>query len=135
MNLLSLSADGYVRLWAGRLAQIALTHLCSGRDADSSLDRVNQPNGAGVCGYTEWVNEGQPVISIGWDWHLSAVQNVQRCVRSGLPCSNVMLVDSQGNDIGPDSTSLYLAHWLDKSAAVRMAQPWYAQVALTCGLS
>lgn len=135
MNTLAHSSDGYIRLWFGTLERLALKHLCSGRDADLALGSDTPAAApAAVSGYTEWVSEGKPAISVGWDWQ--ALPGTQRpvCVRAGLPRSNVMLVDAQGNDMGPDATSMFLAQWLDRHAARALDRPWQTAVAQECGL-
>jgi hypothetical protein len=135
MNTPVISQDGYIRLWPGTLDALALKHLFSGLDADLAPPQHCTARGV-VSGYTEWVSEGKPAISVGWDWQVQLTHLARpRCMRAGLPRSNLMLVDATGQDLGADATSLYLAQWLDTHAVRSMLRPWQAQVADACNLA
>jgi hypothetical protein len=64
-------------------------------------------------GYTEWVSTEKPAITIGWDWRLSASKGAASCLRFGEVRSNVMLMDDQGRDLGPQRSAELLGAELD----------------------
>jgi hypothetical protein len=76
-----------------------------------------------ISGYTEWVSASCPVVSIGWDWHISLLTAQRPFVwsRLGQPRSNVMLVYSSGNDTGWQKNLELLSTVVD-------ALPWQEQL-------
>ncbi len=69
-----------------------------------------------ISGYTEWVSETAPVITLGWDWRMEGAPGQARYLRTGLPRSNVMLVDDLRQDLGPANTAKLLEATIDKTA-------------------
>lgn len=100
-NMLALSNDGYIRMTLLQLQGIPLQHLLSGLDEDCS---------ATIAGYTEWLSEGQPAITLGWDWCMVGHAKLQRVDE---PRSNLMLVDEAGCDLGYDATLVLLGKFVD----------------------
>lgn len=94
------SADGYVRLDFRSLLDIPLFHLLSGLDDDPAGSLQCGSRVAAISGFTEWVSQAHPVLTIGWDWVIdsSGYQLI------GKPRSNIMLVDANANDLGPVRT-------------------------------
>jgi hypothetical protein len=118
---LTVSEDGYVRLTRTRLRRLALAHVLSGLDLEE--DEPHRRSG-GACataitGFTEWVSQSEPPLSIGWYWRLDA----QRLIYERLdhPYSNLMLVDSHRRDFGAQASAILLGGEID-------ALPWQAVV-------
>jgi len=99
--MLALSNDGYIRLTLRQLQAVPLHHLLSGLDEDCS---------ATITGYTEWLSEGSPAITLGWDWCMVGQARLQRVED---PRSNLMLVDDHGSDLGFDATLTALSAFVD----------------------
>lgn len=110
------SDDGFVRLSLDAILGVPLEHYLSGTDRDP-LGRACCGMPTTICGYSEWVSRTTPLLSLGWDWHLSGVQGLIGLVRVGLPRSNVMLVDRHGIDYG-------WQHNLETLGTVVDALPW-----------
>jgi hypothetical protein len=109
---LAVSADGYVRLTRTRLRQLSLVHLLSG------LDLEGEPccRGSGACvtnitGFTEWVTQTEPALSIGWYWQLDALQRTYQ--RVAYPYSNIMMIDGHRRDFGHQTTAILLGGEID----------------------
>lgn len=113
---ITLCDDGYVRLTRDTLLAIPLVHLLSGLDEDHS--NIQQADGrpTRIAGYTEWLSVTKPAITIGWDWALDVFTGRVRYTRLGDPCSNLMLVDAEGGDLGPVQTTVLLTTTLDALA-------------------
>lgn len=110
--MITLSADGHVRLTLATLLDLRLIHLISGLD-DENLPAPRQgATLSTISGYTEWVTQTKPVVTIGWDWSLDTLRG-QELVREGEPRSNVMLLDCHGRDLGAEKTSLLLEAAVD----------------------
>lgn len=120
--LLVVSDDGYLRLTMAAFRRIGLRHLFSGLDDDTE-SRGHMPGGASVAsilGFTEWVSDTTPAVSLGWDWRLNTTGGRARYVRDSEVRSNLMLIDPRLGDLGDAATNATLA------AAVN-ALPWEAQ--------
>lgn len=113
INMITLSHDGYVRLTPGRFVQVRLTHLHSGVDGDRPLTSAEGATLSSITGYTEWVSATQPVITVGWDWQMTARDGQIQLIPLGYPRSNLMFVDEQGNDLGPSATEALLRSWIE----------------------
>lgn len=117
-GILQLSPDGYVRLTLEQFQAIVLRHLWSGLDQEDSAS-LHEGEGAiltRITGYTEWVSETVPAISLGWDWQLQELSGQARYFRVGSQRSNIMLIDSLEHDLGPIQTDLLLGQSIDKMA-------------------
>jgi Domain of unknown function (DUF4902) len=93
-----LSPDGLVRVSIDELMSLPIVHLTSGFDADEGAATQACGSLTTISGYTEWISQTHPVITIGWDWLLVADCHEARCRRAGPPRANVMVVDSNGAD-------------------------------------
>lgn len=111
-----LSPDGYVRLTLEQFQAIPLVHLLSGLNPDEPLSLHEGASQTDISGYTEWVSETAPVITLGWDWRMEGSSGQARYLRTGLPRSNIMLVDDQRLDLGPANTAKLLEAAIDKTA-------------------
>ena len=108
--------DGYLRLSLAQFRRTPLLHLWSGLESE---EEPAEPGGARVStirGYTEWVSDARPALSVGWDWRLGAQAGRAWCLRDGDPFSNIMLVDARRRDLGPDRTARLLGLALDRAA-------------------
>lgn len=97
---ITLSDDGLVRLTLDVLLAIPLVHLISGVDEEPSRNDSEGATSAAISGYTEWISVTSPILTIGWDWRLGALQSLPRLTRQSSPRSNAMLVDAGGRDLG-----------------------------------
>jgi hypothetical protein len=106
--------DGYLRLGMLDLLQGDLHHVLSGMD-EPVISALGERCGyrTEICGYTEWGSRTHPHLTIGWDWRLAASCNGVRCVRVGLPRSNLMLIGFEGGDLGGEATEHVLSAWVD----------------------
>ncbi|MBK9162113.1 MAG: DUF4902 domain-containing protein [Nitrosomonadales bacterium] len=109
----SLSGDGYIRLTFESFCSIGMQHLFSGVDVSRPVHRGVGASSQPIIGYTEWASKGMPVISVGWDWELVGLQGRAQLVQTGTPGSNLMFVDSCGQDIGQEQTVRQLMDWLN----------------------
>ena len=117
MPLLAVSADGYVRISLTRFRTIALRHLLSELDEDEACSAA----AAGACaasilGFTEWVSDTAPALSLGWDWRLDTSGMDARYVREGEVRSNLMLCEPGIGDLGDRATSATLCAAIDALA-------------------
>jgi Domain of unknown function (DUF4902) len=112
---LAVSADGYVRLTLATFHTIRLVHLLSELDPDDVAHSAS-PTGASaatVVGFTEWVSETFPALSVGWNWCLVTGNTTPRYERVGEVRSNIMLVDANGRDYGAVGTDVLLRDVID----------------------
>ncbi len=91
---LNISDDGYIRLTEDTFSELDFKPLISG-----SYDKV------GFSGYTEWVSETSPRLSVGWDWLLLEKNGVLEYKIHGFPFSNVLLLGDRKQDL-PDQVNL-----------------------------
>jgi Domain of unknown function (DUF4902) len=118
--------DGFLRLPHCDLQVLRLTHSCSGLDEEAHRPAENSAEKTNISGYTEWAALTGFPVSIGWDWTLEVINNSVRCVRHGLPRSNLMLTDARGVDLGMVTTETALAQLIDASAD-KAALAWLAR--------
>jgi hypothetical protein len=117
---LIVSHDGYVRLTLSTFRAIALRHLFSGLDQDEDeAARASTAIGASkssILGFTEWVSDTTPAVSLGWDWRVNTIGGGARYVRDSEVRSNVMLVEPGLGDLGDLATSATLSTAVDALA-------------------
>ena len=94
------TSDGFLRLPLDNVLSSRIIHIASGLDNERNIDTKSCGRVTSISGYTEWVSASKPAISLGWDWCLEERYGEVRCVRIGLPRSNVMLIDSKSRDYG-----------------------------------
>lgn len=113
--ILAIFPDGYVRLTFKELQQTSLVHLVSGLDEETTdLLRVGAFF-AEITGYTEWVSNTTPAISIGWDWILQSSQLGELYYkRTCEPRNNLMLVDAHQGDLGYAKTATLIEAVVDQ---------------------
>lgn len=112
----AVSEDGYVRMSLPELLSLSLTHYLSGLDEDFAERVRGGVIQTTISGYTEWLSQGEPVVTVGWDWRLNLTPGVPSYVRDDLPRSNLMLVDAfTQQDLGDEATAASLARLIDQS--------------------
>ena len=115
-GFMQLSPDGYVRLTLEQYQAIVLRHLWSGLDPEDPASLHEGAIQTRITGYTEWVSEMAPIITLGWDWQLQELSGHARYLRVGSLRSNIMLIDGLEHDLGPTQTDLLLEQAIDKMA-------------------
>lgn len=106
-------ADGYVRMSLAELQATPLTHLMSHLDEEEANEGgLALP----ITGYSEWISSGTPAITIGWDWQLQLCPDDVKLTVLHEPRSNIMLLDTQGSDLGAATTGRLLAEFVDSLA-------------------
>lgn len=109
-NTYSISDDGHIRLSLPELRAVHLQHLISGLDEDVPDTLSDSALPTTISGYTEWVSDTVPVISIGWDWQMF---DSSWPVRVGEPRSNLILQDARHMDVGYFKTAALLETFVD----------------------
>lgn len=115
ITVLTVNDDGYIRLSFDELSQIPLSHLISG--LDDEVSRLTQFSAvfSEITGYTEWVTDTKPSISIGWDWILDFSETRSgEYKRVGEPRSNLMLINSKKHDLGDEKTTVLIETIVDE---------------------
>lgn len=111
--MITLSGDSYIRLTLENFLAVPLVHLLSGLDDDRPLLPKQGACHFNISGYTEWVSNTMPAITLGWDWGLDASQGPPLYVRLGIARSNIMLVNALTHDLGAAKTSMLLEAAID----------------------
>jgi hypothetical protein len=114
--MLTISADGHIRLTLAELGTVTLAHLISGLDEGDCVMLGESAAPTDITGYTEWISIETPPISLGWDWVMVGVDNAVRLKRLGTPRSNCMLQDEQHQDLGYSATLKALEKFVDTLA-------------------
>ncbi|MGK8207418.1 DUF4902 domain-containing protein [Burkholderia cenocepacia] len=104
------SPDGYVRLPASALAELALDHVASGLDASLLAELRDNAIDARLAGYTEWQRPGPGTayVTVGWDWYLERASGAFMLAGHDVR-SNLMAIDASGTDLGMSGTAAVLA--------------------------
>jgi hypothetical protein len=126
--------EGCVELSLDALLSTPLIHLVSGLDEEERVDLTRDGKQTTISGYTEWVSQSTPTISLGWDWHLDPLQR-SWCVRSSPPRSNIRLLDERMREVEWRRSQIALAgvvdalSWQDiTQAAIASRYAWFAQL-------
>ena len=107
------AADGCIRLTWGDLQEQVLVHLISGLDEDCVHAGSGHATPTSITGYTEWVGERSPVISLGWDWLFDVSAARRELRRIGPPRSNVLLLDPERAELSEDHSEQQLEDFID----------------------
>jgi len=107
-----MSPDGYIRLRLSSLSMLPFVHLFSESDADFLRELRAQTVPARSAGFSEWKIDTNPPISIGWSWFVHS-ESDRMLLAPDAVRSNVMLIDMQGYDLGPQKTSSLFGAWLN----------------------
>ncbi len=111
---LTLSNDGYIRISLPQFQAIPLFHLLSGLEKSYPANILGGAIETEISGYTEWISNTKPAITIGWDWVMGALHHVIVLRRISAPRCNVMLQDLSKRDLGPVDTVEHLEIFIDK---------------------
>lgn len=105
-----MSDKPYVRMTFDAMQRRSLRHLVSALDEDDFAMPGGGAVASAITGYTEWVGEGEPVLTMGWDWEMRAGTHGGSVAlrRVGDPRSNLCVVMRAGaaDDIEDSSTLL-----------------------------
>jgi hypothetical protein len=126
---------GCVDLRLDALLSTPLVHLVSGLDEEDRVDIARDGQQTTISGYTEWVSTVEPIISLGWDWHLDPLRGAPWCVRSSPPRSNIRLLDELAREVEWRRSQVALAgvvdalSWQDfTQAAITARYAWFAEI-------
>lgn len=106
-----ISPQGLIRITYEALNSTSLVHLLSGVDADEGVKACGRLTE--LTGFTEWVSQSVPVISIGWDWRIVYLGEMPLYERLGLPRTNVLILDDSGRDRVWDDSLMQLCEYVD----------------------
>ena len=67
-----------------------------------------------ITGYTEWVTDNTPTISMGWDWQLGSTTNPEQLIRISEIRSNIMLHNHEKIELGVQKTNEFLEKIIEK---------------------
>lgn len=95
----TMSQDGYFRLSFKQLPSINLHHLHSGLDPERNIEPINYDRASAIEGYTEWITQTVPSISLSWDWKLSIDNKNIICTLAGHPYSNIQITSCSNQDL------------------------------------
>lgn len=124
LPIIAVSADSYIRLTFEKFWKMKLVHLVSGLDEDKSVCLQKGAISTEITGYTEWVSDTTPAISVGWDWMIQAEGRYQRISE---PRSNLMLMDSRRQDFGPVKTTALIEIVIDEMAWQKLIQQYISR--------
>lgn len=111
-NVLEVSVDGYIRMSFTRLRQLPLVHLISGLD-EQEPEQFLGATSTCITGYTDWVSDTFPTVTVGWDWQMECCCGRIVFNRLNEPRSNILLLDSMGRDIAETKNNAVLETYLD----------------------
>jgi len=104
---------GYIYLTVDELCAGALVHLVSGVDQECGLACAVGATATAITGYTEWVSQGEPILTLGWDWQMYVDGDAVCLQRVGPPSSNLMLQSPARRDLGHARTIALLNDYVD----------------------
>ena len=94
--------------------ELPLVHFLSGLDNEPICQSVEGGKEASISGYSEWLSDTSPRVTVGWDWRLDLTTGSPRYLREGMPRSNIMLIDPvNGQDLGEEATEASIAFRID----------------------
>ena len=109
--MLIVSSDGYIRLTHAELSQETLIHLISGLDENTEHCHDSLTD---ITGYTEWVTDNTPTISMGWDCQLGSTTKPEQLIRISEIRSNIMLHNHEKIELGVQKTNEFLEIIIEK---------------------
>lgn len=110
--IIPLSPDGYIRLSLKKLCSLHFLHLASDLDESLLYELNQQAVPAETAGFSEWISDTNPAISVGWGWFVHSDSHRLLLAPDAIR-SNVMLLDIFGYDLGPLTTSKLFSIWLN----------------------
>lgn len=109
-----MSNDGYIRMPFAKVELIHLIHLISGVDEDVPAAGTEEVVLITITGYTEWISEDIPPITLGWDWQMHGHNHHTRLRRVSEPRGNLMLQGIDQLDLGHAKTATLLEAYIDR---------------------
>lgn len=123
-----ISSDGYVRLSIQQLQATKFTHLISGMDDDILLPAsADAALATDITGYTEWVSEDEPALTVGWDWQMGGARPGCALLRVSEPRSNILLLAEDGTDVPPAASEKLLGAHVDTLGWQQVVQDYLSQ--------
>ena len=109
--------DCYVRLSEAVLLLTPLRQLHSEVDSDNEYESAARAFAgasatSSIRGYTEWISDLTPGVSVGWDWLVAASGELTMDPNSVR--TNVMLVDEQDRDLGIEATIEAIVRYINR---------------------
>ncbi|MES2299297.1 MAG: DUF4902 domain-containing protein [Pseudomonadota bacterium] len=104
---------GYVYLTLSELQEICLVHLISGMDEERPAFPFEGAVPTAITGYTEWISDGQRVVTIGWDWQMQCDSDEIKLKRISEPSSNVVLQTPGRENLSAPLTTNLLEDFID----------------------
>jgi hypothetical protein len=104
---------GYIYLTVDELRAGALVHLVSGVDQECRHAVTGGATSTAITGYTEWISQGERVLTLGWDWQMCTSGDTVHLQRIGPPSSNLMLQSATRHDLGHARTVELLNAYVD----------------------
>jgi hypothetical protein len=114
--MVSVSGDGCIRLSYANLQALKLVHEISGLDEGTHVANTMGVTPTTISGYTEWLSHPDRTVTIGWDWEMEGRDSRVRLLRVSDPRSNIMMLESNGAEAGPEKTRTLLGAFVDSFA-------------------
>ena len=115
---------GLISLTLQDLIAIELKHLISGLDTESENSIINCGRETEIAGFTEWISETKPAITIGWDWCFDYKKSYTSLQPLGHPRSNIILIDESRKEYSYEDNLIGLSHFINTF-------PWHKTVQQT----
>lgn len=110
-----LRPNGLVLLSSAELDGVVFIHLTSALDDAESDSATRCGTATVITGYTEWMAQGLPPLTIGWDWKLVTAHDTPILPRRlGLIRTNICLTSSEGHQLDWEHNLMQLSRWIDK---------------------
>ncbi|MGN6739722.1 DUF4902 domain-containing protein [Dyella sp.] len=114
--------DGYLRLTCTAFLRLQFRPHMVWPDASLLEELAHARVGLGIrrAGHCEWIAPLEPpsstvrLVSVGWAW-METLENRLLAAPGGIQ-SNLRLLSDDNMDLGPRTTQLLLAEWLDEAA-------------------
>ena len=100
----TVSPDGYVRMTYDLLQKEVFQHFDSGLYLEQQNSTITNDKASEMCGYTEWITEGTPQLSMGWDWKFQHSATVPSFVMVGLPYTNILIQKDNFEDLSQQAS-------------------------------
>jgi len=109
---LSISEFGRIQISAPLLNTLTFFHLESGVYSSRLHDGQIRSSRTNIDGYTEWLSDSTPQITVGWDWMLLPYGGY-RISKIGSYFSNLQLVGESGEPLNSEASEHILEHFFE----------------------
>ena len=110
---MKLTENGLVLVAVADFMQISFNHLLTALDEEPRDQQSDCGRVAHITGYTEWLSDGYPQLTVGWDWILDERGQGHAPNRLGPPRTNVKLIDLDGQVLPWDANLQKLGQLID----------------------